>query len=802
MSEQFEHTGDTDAGPGAPSEPADSPAGGAPADGVPAGSAQPGPGAGEPGVAEGQGSASGAYVPPRTGSRPSATPAADGPAEAVSTEPGTGDVERSKERIAAAQAGRTVPTESGQEQLDLGQDAAYADPDRDKVIAQQSRHLVTQGIANTQGSVTFGDHSPAMTQTVSVVVGERRVRVVMGTYDPDQLDRIRHPHVRVDGFVRILDTLRQQRVVVLRGPHGSGRRATAVNLLTELNLSRISTLSPGPDATLHDVGSESLFQRGHGYVLEIENGVVSQTLDAFPGLLADCGAHLVIVTAAEQHGDVLHMNTFRHRAAPADQVLTEHLVSALARHRCDVNCTEQSRAAYVKSRLSDIDALVEYTLPVNRWELVDLAYRIANGLHDGIATEILVKRDRAELRRVASAALTVEDDGVRPEAVRQQAFRIAYAVFNECSLADVIKAGDLFSKVLPLFETREKQPDHVAFDGRIEHLLAKGMQTEASGTADDGDAGPRRAVLADPALTGTFLDVVWNDFDALRVPVLVWLDLLAGWDRPPLQIRAAHAAGLLATFDFDELYRSLIGVWARGALVYRQSAANALHVTSGDRRLTERIRRQVQDWADSPNPRLQDTAARAYGRLVGVDDHPAGIRALRALGSKSSLAGTRSIAIGMANLFNVGPQQVLEELARWNSGADPNLRRHASRALMLLTRLAGPGARHGWPAMSSLVAGSSSLERQLAEMWAGALLGNDTARRAWEPLRIWIMAADREPELTDLVLRLSAHIFSGVDERAIFHLVHWRHRFPESATLQRVHEAVLTSRTRSHDQRS
>jgi hypothetical protein len=168
------------------------------------------------------------------------------------------------------------------------------------------------------------------------------------------------------------------------------------------------------------------------------------------------------------------------------------------------------------------------------------------------------------------------------------------------------------------------------------------------------------------------------------------------------------------------------------------------------------------------------------------------ILALRELASKPDLLYSNAIAISMTNLFAVSAEDVVKELALWTGGANEYRRRHAARVLLVLSRFAGPKAKDdGWPAMPGVSAADGTFRSLLAQTWVDALAGTDTAGRAWDALRRWIMDADGAPELEDTVVSLAIEILRrSTTERRRFHLLHWRLKHPESSVLKRIHDAI------------
>jgi hypothetical protein len=468
-------------------------------------------------------------------------------------------------------------------------------------------------------------------------------------------------------------------------------------------------------------------------------------------------------------------------------------------------CDSASHDAYIEKRLADIHEQ-RLVLPTEMPALAELATALSDAVHTDATTAELVRPSAATLRRLAQAALLQPGGGETDhESPRRQVFRIAYAVFHGHSLSEVFDAGELLSQqILPLFEQRAVTPNSIVFETGLKELLYDHMYADAPVVGDPSESGPRRARLIDPDLAPMMLDVAWHDLAASRGPLQAWLNVLAGADRVQLRIRAAQAAGVLATYDFEAVYGALIGRWARGRVVYRQSAVFALDVAVADPRLVARVRRQVRSWQESPNAFLKDTAARAYGLRIGIDTPEDAITELHNLAQRGELNASDSIAAAMATLYSSGADSaVLDALPEWTFTKNDNLRRHAVRLLLVLARVAGPKPREPWTPVISHLGQDEARQAAVVELWRYALVGSQTASRAWEPLRRWMVSADADPGQADLVVSLATRILTvrGTERerfefglRAGFHLNTWSRRYPDSTVIRRVRRELKVAR--------
>ncbi|SCF44447.1 hypothetical protein GA0070216_11747 [Micromonospora matsumotoense] len=723
--------------------------------------------------------------PPDTGGAAPQTsaeqPGVDRPAPPDPPAPGRGDALGRMDQLRAA-GGKPTPGDSG------GKDESWRHAD-DPPRGDAGPDPVFSNV----GQTAYGDH--AVLVNIQLPDG-RRVTILRSQRTPAELRESENTSVTVDGFDDAVQRLKDKHVVVLRGGVGTGRRTTAELMLWRVvGIDRVVGVED-PEVTLTQLArQEGLLLKGHGTVLELpaSEAVTIGTLRAFESLARNVAAYVVIL---DGHGDTadptLARYTVDHTPPPPENVLRRHLLRLLRRQqRCTGGCAPcvgDCWAAFVERCVSHDRIAAELSAHPRPRQTVELAQSLASwsGIDEELEAALggLRRRRRdlvARLLKQDSAEKTLEDPQAAP---RRQAFQIAYAALHNLPLADVFDASELLLGILQAVESGTERLPRVVFDGGVDQMLHAWGGESPLAAAETGEQ-PRRARLADPRLLFDVLDVVWHDFDGVRLPLLVWLEELVFTRRDEVRRRAAQITGWLATYDFDEVCNGMLRQWAadeRGT--GRQAAAWALDVAAYDDRLVGRIQGRVLGWVRSANPLLHDTAARVYstriGRLAPTDT----LRELRTLASRDDLNGSASVARALMDLYPVAPEETWRTLVAWNGDDLHRLRVHAARGMTLLGRLAGRAPHDGWPLLLTAVECFTPEPGELAGLWQGALGDPTTAPRAWKLLHAWLQLGDEEPVLADRMVALFSEVLVGrLVGRSRFYLRDWSR---QSATARRL----------------
>ncbi|MFJ8685608.1 hypothetical protein [Micromonospora wenchangensis] len=712
---------------------------------------------------------------------PTEQPGADRPAASEPPATGRGDARNRMDQLRAAGA-KPGPGDSG------GKDESWRHADD-----SPQGDTGPESVFSNVGQTVYGDH--AVLVNIQLPDG-RRVTVLRSQRTAAELRESEQTSVTVDGFDDAVRRLGRQHVVVLRGGVGTGRRTTAELMLWRVvGIDRVVGVED-PELTLTQLArQEGLLLKGHGTVLELpaSEAVTIGTLRAFELLARKVAAYVVILDGHTGTADPgLDRYAVDHTPPPPENVLRRHLLRLLQRQqRCVGGCSPcvgDCHGTFVDRCVTHERIAAELAAHPRPRQTVELAQSLAgwSGADEDLEASLggLRRRRRdmvARLLKQDSVEKTTEDPQAAP---RRQAFQIAYAILHSLPLADVFDASELLLGILQTVESGAERPSRVLFDGGVDQMLHAWGGESPLAAVETGEQ-PRRARLADPRLLTDVLDVVWHDFDGVRLPLLVWLEELVFTRRDEVRRRAAQITGWLATYDFDEVCNGMLRQWAadeRGT--GRQAAAWALDIAAYDDRLVARIQGRVLGWVRSANPLLHDTAARVYstriGRLAPADT----LRELRTLASRDDLNGSASVARALTDLYPDAPEETWRTLVDWNGEDLHRLRVHAARGMTLLGRLAGRAPHEGWPLLLTAVAGFTPEPTELAGLWRGALGGPTTAPRAWKLLHAWLQLGDEDPVLADRLVALFAEVLVGrLAGRSRFYLRDWSR---QSATARRL----------------
>ncbi|MGW3931384.1 hypothetical protein ACWECC_25250 [Streptomyces microflavus] len=645
---------------------------------------------------------------------------------------------------------------------------------------------------------------------------------------PFEADAFVRVHEKVARHAEMALGLKEHHLVVLEGPPGSGRHATAATLFAGVCARyALRTLHRDDGDLLQGVReqTEALLEGGRGYVVDIgaqPYGV--RTLETLARIAVRAGVYVVVIGESAPYGaDRPQHLVFEHGRPDLSAVLEAHLRDLLATHRtrCAVGreCGPADSEAYIARLAGEgpIDRALGMAASVA--EVVRLARKLAECVHSDeadIAGAIGEWRDRLPLlaRKLLSPDGASEADLLLDP--HRQAIRIAYACFHGHPLADVIETGDLLSgTVLPRFESRDTAPVNLVFSRDLDRLVPREMRAPGTWATTARADGPRRAVLADRELLPALLEVAWHSYGDLRKPLLRWLEAIvsgapgrASGDVPGrasrsisrkarvperIKVRVAEIVGILMRFDFDFVYRETVHPWAVSrSSVHQQCAALALEMAYAQEALSRRVTVRLKNWAGGHNRGLHHSAARTYGTTVGLQDLPTALRELRRLGTKPQLASSNAVAFSMASLFLEGPvDPVADELDAWITSRDDHLPQHAVRSMLALGRFTVRTSRRGRPALAELALADERRRHLLVGLLRRALTTQETSARTWTLLERWLTGAEGDDALERLFEETVPRVLHGpLRGRALFHLGLWRLRRPESAVLRRIQQSI------------
>ncbi|KWW97573.1 hypothetical protein TH66_18495 [Carbonactinospora thermoautotrophica] len=683
-------------------------------------------------------------------------------------------------------AGTASPPPDAEDDLD-----EQLDEEQQRVEEEIIRLLRRVGVSTWlnpvfAGPVSFGGHAAGRDVTFGAVAG-MAVRVT-GPVPVDAVDTLRAVYVPFEAYDRALWTLRRHHVLILCGPASSGKHTSALCLLGAVAGERLWSLDA--EAWLDQIDERDL-REGCGYLidtlpLERTRALTPTRINWLARLLEERDAYLV-VTVAEQPErlpvDRLDQYLVEHRPPDPRDLLYSHLGWRLGgRERVD------------ETLLADMEvvrALEAAPLPGQVAELAAVLAQVARG---DLTLDAALDRLRERARGRAKQLLAARPDDDPAESLRLRAFLIALSVFNDLPYTQVVDAAEALETELRQVEVPGAQPGRPIFAHPRQYWLQVAHAKVETRPAASWRRRPVECVaFRNPALPMAVLDVVWQDYDAARSPILRWLRQLAGSRGVEIRVRAAQAVGKFAVHDFDHVYQEVIHPWASSPRRQeRESAAWALEIVACDSELAPQVRRLLRNWCRSGSLARQRTAVLAYGTDIGALFPDDALRNLTYFSRNERPDVIRAVGNSLAEMFEAGRQaDVLHTLRGWTASTDRRQRRLGIRCFVRLvqnTRLDSVGTR------PALLADDERWLDGVTGLWRAALVEPGVRAEAWEALCQWFSWADTDPGLLTPLIALAGELAAdeAVRERLRFYLRVWSsHRQQTLASAEKVLSSVM-----------
>ncbi|MFF0478094.1 hypothetical protein [Streptomyces sp. NPDC004284] len=559
--------------------------------------------------------------------------------------------------------------------------------------ATGDRHTTVQG----DGAFFEGN------QFFSVYGTDDSARFVRGPVPPETLDHLAQVYCETAGYQRMKERLRRNRLLVLCGEPGSGRKATALALLDELTGGKVFRLDPrhGVD----EITGEAL-QEGGGHLMELlteearteseprsrsgaGDGAAARRpatrlselhLDRFADLLQGREAYGIVLVESGELADRMLRGRYGTYCAPppADEVLRRHL-----RHRLRGEPPEALDTARALAARPDVVAALGLE-ELRPHEAARLADHLARHRRGELTDEQLLADCATFVTAQARAWFSDADrPGALPEALpalNAGAFRIAVAVFDGSAYSLAAEAAELLAWELAVTLDPGQAPGRRLFGTHAEHRPMRARAVLEDAELDLGPAKvPVRAVrFQGEALAAAVLGEVWHGYHNARGPVARWLRALCDDPRAEVWVRASVAAGVLCSWDWIHGFRELIVPLAvTDAPVTRLAAATALAESARDDRIRPAVASVLKDWALSDDPTLVGTALLAHGFVLPAGGVPGSLDALaRVVRACEPTDGDVLVpaSFSTARLLASGaPEPVLRRLRQWSDDGRPNL---------------------------------------------------------------------------------------------------------------------------------
>ncbi|MEV7096764.1 hypothetical protein AB0M80_28320 [Amycolatopsis sp. NPDC051045] len=635
-------------------------------------------------------------------------------------------------------------------------------------------------------------------QTVSCTSGPVREEV---------LTWIRERYLEVSGYEEMVESLKSNRVLLLRGHPGTGRVTTALHVLDRLTPGRVFRLDSG--GTLKSLTETGLPESNAGYVAEVPHriaGSLTEThLEKLHGLLKDKEAYCVLIAETDPRpSDVFGGYAHDYSAPDAGGLLKKH---ADHEARTDDPDDFEDRMSELLAADWVATALGPGPRPLESVRMAALLAQHARGR----LTRVDVEREatRGVYFQIAEwfagiQAVPAGED--RDEALRLAAFRIALAVLNKSPYHIVAEAaGRLAGRLIAATGATGIRRTSLFTDDQEHRLPALRAKVIDGYTTFGQELVPMPLlVFHDERYPSTVLRYVWDHHHRMRDAIAWWLTKLSKDPWALVWVRAAQATGYLCGLDFAYGYTKMIapGVYAPPTKAIarrrRMSAAIALDQAAQDENLRPAIRRQLRRWCRSRSYPARWTAAAAQGFTFGRRYVTESLNELRIVGTPAEgptdtgpddgLVWVAGFSI--AKLLAFGEiRPVLDCLGGWIRSERSSLRRLALNAIDQLTDLYAfeldhlavsggserpelPAVAQKWPLLLTLQWQQPALTEPIADLLRQALRARAGGSVAKQVLGKWVRVAERDTECLETLARFLPYVIDTESDRLrLKHLV-------------------------------
>jgi hypothetical protein len=618
-----------------------------------------------------------------------------------------------------------------------------------------------------------------------VIAGAKIVNLLGGSelrleaLSPEDANEARYAYVNPEGWDDLRLSFHSNRITLLRGEPGHGRRATAIRLTQTTTCERVYELDrqQGLDRLgqwlADDSGASQRIETGSAFIVDDPVGIATMRgyeLRRFAEALSRHDSRLVLTLAADEapsDGDLSRYLLDLAPPPPRRKILYSHLRYHLG---------SEARADALLER-PDVDALVSELLiaDCSCAQAARLAQIIAQEPDEGLDVIRIRQRWGQQQDRVA-----IWFDGLGDVATR--AFAIALAVLNGLAYDDIAYAARILT---PLLEPRILSP----LQDRDQRLLSdergqfsvtpvfqpfqldrdRLLRTLRAVTAEEDTLEPYGRVpvtvmrYADPQYSRRVIQLAWTSYQIQHI-LLEWLrDLVASGARQ-VRVYAGTALGALASLSFDHVFRRALQDWATNSDPnVRTAVAYAMRQAIKEPRLRPLVDSLVAGWyVNRAIPAAQATAARVHGIGLGSDLSRA-LAALERLATVKDADYTVPFAVGasLADLILVHEEraalEVLQAIVRW---LDDHRRAETAELAFLLvtstlmTEVRDEDTASHWPTLLHLAQKHEPLREPLVRLWRMMLDRAFLSHDARLVLGSWAALAEADEQPRGAFVRL------------------------------------------------
>jgi hypothetical protein len=583
------------------------------------------------------------------------------------------------------------------------------------------------------------------------------------------------PFVPSTGAERLAHEITGYPFVVLHGPRGYGKRATLLWALRRQVHDDAAMLYLDPSTDLATFSCDGIPEHAVMIVQDVPDGMVDRldehTVKRIESELR-AGNRCLAVTTTRAAAGAAHSTGFlvaelATRPEPR-QVFSRHLAKLLL----GTGLAKDDVLGW-----AGVDMLVAELGPDSSLEDAARLARLLSRA-DRNEPEQAAARVRAQMTEYADEKVAQWFRKLRT--LKAQCMAISLGVLNGQSRELIAHQAALLEKqIMPAPDS----PSAPAFvnpldqDATVSASLLDARVTTETRMTEHGPIIIDAMTYREPGYPGQVLRYVWRAHDGARAAIVSWLRDLGASHDLTVRVRAATAAGVLACQALDFVHDQVICRWAgHGNEEVRNSAAIALGPPAEDQVLRPTIRSLVDGWArEDSDWRLRATAARAYGRTIGLTSPTAALRGLSRLAEVDDvdltiavgnsyceliLEGTGPLAVRvMTEVERLAAERMREKQATgrltllglsYPRGAPPSMSEHEARL-------------RDWPTLLVLALANAKLAESAARLWQLALNDPDIGGMVRDSLDDWAEAAEGSGEMRDCLVQFLLWI--AADER-------------------------------------
>ncbi|MGC4954966.1 hypothetical protein ACLQ2P_17255 [Actinomadura citrea] len=569
-------------------------------------------------------------------------------------------------------------------------------------------------------------------------------RSVWIRYMPKQAaERLVPDHIAsISSLPELQRALQHSPVVHVRGTEETGRLTAALTALLQWCPpdATAGSADESPVGLLRAEGSLTLIHPAdlrprHGYVIEVEKGRSPDAeLAGLEDLAVKRGCRLVLLVSA--HGPAPFGTVIEHRPPAATEVFKRRFDQEASAYGVKPHLLTGTALQAVEGQLA------EETSPR---KAVDHACRLARGLAEGRTADEVIAEFPDRVREAVRQRLSER----RP--ILSRCFVASVAVLHGMQETTVSRAAlDLADRIDAAWKREEKKRLLPTWEDLQSWLDRAGAVARSM-----PEGGGRIVELQQRTRARTTLQVLWEEQPTIREPLMAWLDGLA--HRWETAIRAAHAVGLFATFDFATVDERFIRPWSKSDSGQDQRlAAWVLEAAAREPALEPRVREHLRLLSRGTRGEVL-VAIRAHGSHLGAADLTDALRVFGTASRRFSRGTADAVATSLSFLYSAETAlEIIGALADWAESEHSGSRRTAATVFL---RLAALRPRPERPEFIELARRGDPAGR-IARLWQHALAlrivepsGRErpAAPEAWALFARWMVAYGNTPALRPVI---------------------------------------------------